>query len=158
MDIDERFRKELRGQRLSGSVALSGNPMLTAIAVALLRRHAPDITVERNTANAIVVHLYSMESFGSAFLAAFLEGAEPPRRPLLLHTIPESELAAFARLQGIPVIAEERDTVRQMLDRIAERQPQTYFSLCKSALRLLPAAERLRIPEDKALKGARTPQ
>ena len=83
------------------------------------------------------MQLMSMEHFGSQFLASFLEEQEPPRHPLLLHTIPEELLAGFAHKHKIPVVQEERTAVRDMLDRIAMRQPQTYFSLCRSAQRLL---------------------
>jgi hypothetical protein len=141
VDIDERFRKELREQQLPDEIALQGNQMLVDVATHLLRAHARHIRI---TERGAPVALMSMEAFGARFLGSFLEEQDPPHAPRLLHTIPEEEIVKYAKRHGIAVVPEEHDEVREMLDRIAKRQPQTYFSLAKSGERLSAAAEQLR--------------
>ena len=47
-------------------------------------------------------------------------------------------LIAYAERHGIPVVCEEVDDARALLDQIAREQPQTPFSLVKSAECLRP--------------------
>lgn len=131
VDLHQRFKEEARG--LPASISLRGNPMQVAVAQALLARHAPDIRV---SPEGTAVGLMSMEAYGAAFLASFMERQELPMEPLLFISIPEQLLVAYAQAKGIPVVREEHDDIRRMLDRIAAQQPQTYFSLYRSARRL----------------------
>lgn len=141
IDLLQRFRDEIKG--LPPQVSLVGNAMQVEIAERLLAEHG--ITNTRGES----VQLASMEQFGSAFLESFMEKKDPPKGRFLFHTIPEAELIAFAKRHDIPVVHEERSHVRFMLDRIAQKQPQTYFSLSRSSERLRAAAELLRTGQEK---------
>ena len=116
--------------------------MQQTVATQLLKIHAPKIQIVEK--NAQTVHLMSMQAYGSSFLRSFIEEHNPPQSPRLLHTIPEEELVHYAEKHDILVVKEEKDDVRHMLDRIAAQQPQTYFSLARSAWRLKDAADALR--------------
>jgi hypothetical protein len=141
VDIDKRFREELRQQQLNASISLEGNEMLIAVAEALLHKHAPHITFAQHGAP---VKLMTMERFGSAFITAFLEEQEPPQGQMLLYSVPEQEIILFAKHHEIPIVEEEKDDAQLMLDDLAKSQPQTYQSLMRSALRLLPQMHPLR--------------
>jgi tRNA(Ile)-lysidine synthase TilS/MesJ len=132
VDLAHRFRQEAR--ELPQRVALHGNAMQDEIARTLLARHAPHIEI---TPEGEPVALMSLERYASAFLASLLEGTSAPSGRQLLRTIPERTLVAYARRHAIPVVEEERDAARGMLERIAQRQPQTFFSLARSAQRIL---------------------
>ncbi len=123
VDLARRFRDEAKA--LPARIALRGNAMQMEIARRLLERHAPHIAVG---AAGEPVALMSLERYAGTFLASFLEGTQPPAGFVLLRSIPERELLAYARRNGIPLVEEGRDPVRATLDRIAQRQPQTYFS------------------------------
>jgi hypothetical protein len=164
VEIDARFRKELREQGLPRRIRLSGEPWLIEIAKRLLASHAPHIVIDTPMTGAptgvftpdasapTVVHVASMEEFGAAFVRSFLEERDPPAYPTLLYSIPEPVLRDFARKHNIPfppVATAGTDDVRALLDRIAAEQPQTYYSLSKSALRLKEYAEALRRRDGK---------
>ena len=142
IDIDDRFRGELKTLRLPPRVAIIGNTMLQEIARHLLAVHAPDITIDDSAETTIA--LMSMEQYGASFLESFLEEHNPPSPHTLLSSIPETALQEYARKHGIERVDDEKSDVRKMLDGIAVNQPQTYFSLAKSAKRLQNAAEALR--------------
>lgn len=142
IDIDDRFRSELKALQLPPRVAIIGNAMLCGIAQRLLTAHAPETTID--DAAETRIPLMSMEQYGAAFLESFLEEHNPPSPHTLLSSIPETALQEYARKHGIRIVDDERSDVRKMLDGIAANQPQTYFSLAKSAKRLQNAAEALR--------------
>lgn len=143
IDIRQRFRDELRTLQLPKAVSLVGNAMQAAVAELLLKEHG--IVVGQGPQ----VQLMSMEAYCSAFLKSFMEEAPPPSGIMLLTTIPEDALIAFAKEHDIPVVCDDRDDVRRMLDSIAASQPQTYFSLRRSSDRLKAAAEMLRARNGK---------
>jgi hypothetical protein len=161
IDIDQRFRTELRDQELPARISLVGNRMLVAVARRLLAQHSPETVVDfvgdGVDEDTVLVALYSLESYGTAFLTAFLEEQEPPSMPALLYSIPESLILEYARRYDLLVVEEPKSEVRVMLDRIAALQPQTFYSLSKSALRLGPYAEVLRKTGAKQDKSVRTP-
>jgi tRNA(Ile)-lysidine synthase TilS/MesJ len=138
MDIKQRFRQELRA--VPKCVSLDGNAMQMAVAKLLLADH-PDFAVKDGAPS---VRLMSLEAYGSAFLASFMEECDPPEGPFLLNTIPEDDIIGFAQQHSIAVLREEHDDVREMLSRIARKQPQTFLSLARSADRLKAAADLLR--------------
>jgi hypothetical protein len=78
----------------------------------------------------------SMEQYGTLFFAGFLEQMDLPNGHFLLYTIPEMELQLFAGHRGITWVDEPKSDIRIMLDNIAQEQPQTFFSLLRSAQRL----------------------
>lgn len=142
IDIDDRFRSELKELRLPPRIAIIGNTMLREIAQRLLAVHAPETTIDDAAETKIT--LMSMEQYGAAFLESFLEESDPPDRRTLLSSIPETTLQEYARKYSIEIVDSKKSDVRKMLDGIAAEQPQTYFSLAKSAKRLHDAAEALR--------------
>ena len=154
VDIDARFREELRTDPLPSRISLVGTVSMVAIATRLLAIHAPRIIIADD---GVPVRLMSLEAFGASFLASFLEEKNPPSWPVLLYSIPEATLACYAKKQGLPafsgvaldslVIDDNTRDVRLMLDHIAISQPQTYHSLCRSALRLRERTEKLRVDE-----------
>jgi hypothetical protein len=118
---------------------------------------------------SILVALMSLEEYGSVFLRIFLEGTPSvseqysgsfnidsvdqdivksdafmqfSKNRILLSSIPEQVLVDYARKHSLPLIELDKDDVRNMLDSIAQKQPQTYFSLAKSAKRLLQLKNR----------------
>lgn len=139
LDIDERFRREIKG--LPERVCLVGNEMLRAVATDLLQKHSPHIMID---AAGTRTTLLSLEQFGARFLGVFMEAADPPEGPFLLHTIPEQVIVGYAEKKGFPIVREEKDKVRKMLDGISAEQPQTYFALVRSAQRLEGILETLR--------------
>jgi hypothetical protein len=145
VDIEVRFREELKSFPHK-SILLIGDASLHPVAVRLLRTYAPDIMLSEM---GVPVQLMSMEQYCAQFLGAFLEENDPPQEPILLKSIPESEIMAYAKKHDLPFAEQPKDDVRTMLDNLAKRQPQTYFSLYRSAQRLRPAAERLRKSSSK---------
>lgn len=140
IDIHKRFRNELRDQDLPERIYLVGNDMQKQVAKLLLEKHAPKITVSEDGEK---VQLMSLEAFGSGFLSAFMESEKPPQGKMLLYTIPEEALLSYAEHYDIPLIKEEKSKVREFVERIAKEQPQTFFSLGRSAQRLKEAARDL---------------
>jgi hypothetical protein len=141
-DIDKRFQQELRAQQLPQKVSLNARPALVSIARHLLHKHT-QMSIEQD---GTPVALMSMEAYCTAFLRAFLEESEPPAQRILLYSMPEAELARYAKEHQIHLdFPSAKDDVRLMLDSIAAMQPQTYNALCRSASRLQPAAEFLRL-------------
>ena len=131
IDIDDRFRQEIRG--FPRTIRPEGNGMQTAIVKKLLERNTDHISIAND---GVPVQCMSLENYGTRFLEVFLENREPPQGLFLLHTIPEELLVKYAEHHGIPVVREEKTPVRKMLERIREEQPQTFFTLAKSAERL----------------------
>lgn len=129
VDIMARFNAEVK--ELPAEISLRGSATLQAIARQLLKGHDVKI-VERGAE----VQLMSMEEYGTLFLAAFLENMEFPKGHHLLYTIPELELQLFAERHNITWVDGPKSDIRIMLDNIAQEQPQTYFSLLRSAQRL----------------------
>lgn len=131
IDIDRRFRSECKG--LPRAIRLEGNAMQAAVAEKLLERNAPHVIC---SPDGEPVRLMSLEAHGARFLETFLEGKPPVEGRLLLHTIPERLLVRFAEHYGVTVVREQKSPARKMLERIREEQPQTFFSLARSAGRI----------------------
>lgn len=148
IDLHARFRKELREQEFPSRISLSGNPMQAEIAQRLLGQHAPHIEVADGGEK---VRLLSLEQHGSEFLAEFLEGTPAREGLTLLSTIPEDALVSFAEHQGISIVREERTPVRALVERVAKEQPQTFFSLSRSARNL---RDSLRTQSGKSAKDS----
>jgi hypothetical protein len=129
VDVAARIHAEVK--QLPSEIRLHGNLTLQAIARELLKEHEIRVT-ETGT----LVHLMSMEQYGTLFFAGFLEQMDLPDGHFLLYTIPEIELQLFAGHRGIMWIDEPKSDIRIMLDNIAQEQPQTFFSLLRSAQRL----------------------
>jgi len=120
--------------------------MLQSIARELLARYAPETTVVDDVVvvpvDVIPVSLIGIESYGAMFLKTFLLSDDMPGSLVsssghtLLCSIPYEELIRYAQSHGIPIVPDEHDDVRSMLDAISMAQPQTYQSLRKSAQRL----------------------
>ncbi len=146
IDIDDRFREELRELQLASVIILEGNQMLCNIAERLLAVHAPKIIVKNcadtiEEADAQHVMLMSLEDYGTAFMGYFLEEnsllQNITNKKILLSSIPESVLFDYAKKHSLVLVESQKSDIRIMLDAIAQKQPQTYFSLAKSAKRLL---------------------
>ncbi len=143
IDINDRFREELRELQLAPVIVLEGNEMMRAIAERLLSIHASKIVIQTNSeiddSSVERILLMSLEEFGTTFLRSFLEGTNLPgkKQKILLCSISESELIKYAKKHSMVLCDFEKNEVRDMLDAIVQKQPQTYFSLAKGAKRLL---------------------
>ena len=129
IDVASRIHTEIK--QLPVEVRLLGNPALQAIAQEMLKESHVRITDQGTP-----VQLLSMEEYGTLFFAGFLEDMDLPRGYYLLYSIPEVELQYFAEHHGITWVDEPKSDIRIMLDNIAQEQPQTFFSLLRSAQRL----------------------
>ena len=129
IDLDDRVRKSIAG--LPPRIRLEGNAMQQGIAARLLAAHAPHTTVAEDGEPVL---LCSLEAYGAAQLAAFIDGKPLPSGRRLLHTLPEAMLIAYAERHGIPVVREARDDVRALIGEIADAQ--THFSLARGMERL----------------------
>jgi hypothetical protein len=129
IDVAARIHAEIK--QLPPEVRLQGNAALGAIAREFLKAHEIRITE-----HGVPVQLLSMEEYGTLFFAGFLEDMAMPQGHYLLYSIPEFELQYFADHHGIAWIEEPKSDIRIMLDNIAQEQPQTFFSLLRSAQRL----------------------
>lgn len=132
IDIHQRFQEEVRNHPDLTCIHLIGTPMHIAVAQSLLEKHAPNV---RFSSEGQPLHLLSLEAYGASVLRHLLEQTTIAE-PVLLCSIPESMLRSYATAKGIPLHEEERDDVREFLDRITKIQPQTPFTLLRSTQRL----------------------
>jgi hypothetical protein len=138
--IERTLRKELRTRRIldpTEPVAIiddgSARCKVAQLLLSRIMRTEVELVPEGTRRRRNVARATSLELELVLGLGAFLEDRTEERRETrVMTTVPEEEIAAFARKNGTPVMEPMRDDVRQLIERLQDCQPQTKPALSKS--------------------------
>jgi hypothetical protein len=153
-DIEQLLRKELRtAQPIDPSkpiALIDDDSTESTVARVLLekvfRGHpAVELVSSSTKRRTNVVVATNLEQELTRELRVFLEGIEERRRfTPIMATIPEEAIFAFAKRDRIPVRTPSSDDIRELVERLHARQPQTKAALRKSFAHLRAVAENRR--------------